>query len=139
MILLYLTSARNSNASPNDRSLLITAIRVAFSISVHFLNRFVKLYAANILKKEALLEASNNLRLLNFETSNQLSDKNMGIGDSTWLVLAEVENEHDTKPFFSAVRKFYLATIKKMLKKFPFGDSLLKDLGVVQPEKKHFL
>ena len=42
-----------------------------------------------------------------------------------------------TKPilFFTAVRNFYLSTLKKMLLKFPFGDSLLKDLGVLQPEK----
>jgi hypothetical protein len=59
----------------------------------------------------------------------------LGIGDGTWIVLAELEDEHDTKPFFSAVREFYLATIQKMLKKFPFGDSLLRDLGVLQPYK----
>ena len=41
----------------------------------------------------------------------------------------------DTQPFFLSVRKFYLATLKKMLQKFPFGDSLLKDLGIVQPNK----
>lgn len=59
----------------------------------------------------------------------------MGIADSTWLALAEIEEEHDTKPFFAAIRKVYLATIKKMLKKFPFGDTLLDDLGILQPEK----
>ena len=46
-----------------------------------------------------------------------------------------LEEEHELKPFFSAVRKFYIASIKKMLSKFPFGDSLLKNLGVLQPEK----
>lgn len=39
------------------------------------------------------------------------------------------------KPFFSAVKQFYLATLKKMFKKFPFGDTILKDLGIVQPNK----
>lgn len=99
------------------------------------MNRLVRLYAANLLKNEAVLEASDQLRLLNFEADNQLSDENLGIGDSTWLVLAQIEEEHDTKPFFSAIRKFYIATIHKMLKKFPFGDSLLHDLGILQPEK----
>lgn len=28
-----------------------------------------------------------------------------------------------------------MATIKKMIKKFPFGDTILKDLGILQPEK----
>ena len=49
--------------------------------------------------------------------------------------ITELEEEHDTKPFFTAVRNFYVASLKKMIQKFPFGDSLLKDLGVLQPEK----
>ena len=59
----------------------------------------------------------------------------MGIGTETWVCVAAFEEERDPKPFFDAVRKFYLATIKKMIKKFPFGDSILKDLGVLQPDK----
>lgn len=89
----------------------------------------------NLLKKDAILKASNNLTHLSFNSSSQLSDENLGVGNDTWLVLAEIEAEHDTKPFFSAVRKFYLATIQKMLKKFPFGDTLLQDLGILQPNR----
>ena len=51
----------------------------------------------------------------------QLSNEHLGIGD-TWVAVAELEQEHDTKPFFWAVRKFYVASLKKMLKKFPFGE-----------------
>ncbi len=40
----------------------------------------------------------------------------------------------NTTPFFEAVKEFYLATLKKMFKKFPFGDTILKDLGI-QPQK----
>ena len=47
----------------------------------------------------------------------------------------ELEAERELKPFFSAVRKFFIASITKMLKKFPFGDSILKDLGVLQPQQ----
>ncbi len=39
------------------------------------------------------------------------------------------------KPFYDAVCSFYLVTIKKMLKKFPFGDSILKDLGIINPDE----
>ena len=52
-----------------------------------------------------------------------------------WVYLSELEETEDTKPFFAAVRKFYIATIRKMTKKFPFDDTLLKDLGILQPEK----
>ena len=54
---------------------------------------------------------------------NQLSDENLGIGTRTWTDLVELETEHDLKPFFSAVRKFYIDTINKMLHKFQFGNS----------------
>ena len=50
------------------------------------------------------------------------------------LKLAELEATHDTAPFFEAVRGFYISSTKKMLNKFPFGDTLLKDLSMLQPE-----
>lgn len=99
------------------------------------MNRLVRLYAANLLKRDAILAASDNLSVLSLEAENQLLDEDLGIGTNTWTHIAELEGEYDTKPFFAAVRNFYLATIKKMLLKFPFSDSLLKDLGVLQPEK----
>lgn len=46
-----------------------------------------------------------------------------------------MEEEHDSKPFFQAVRKFYVVSIKKMIQIFPFGDSLLRDLAILQPNK----
>ncbi len=96
------------------------------------MNRLVRLYAANLMTNDAILEA---MRLLNFDATNQLPDENLGIGDNTWVTLAVVEQEHDTKSFFASIRRFYLSSIKKMLKKFPFGDSLLNDLGILQPNK----
>jgi hypothetical protein len=41
----------------------------------------------------------------------QLSDENLGIGDDTLVLIAELENELDIKPFFTT---FYVATIRKM-------------------------
>ncbi len=97
--------------------------------------RLTKLYAANVLKTDVITSASGNLRLLNLERESQLDDENLGVGIDTWTCIRELEEEHDPAPFFSAVRKFYTASLKKMLKKFPFGDSLLKDFGVLQPDK----
>ena len=96
------------------------------------MNRLVRLYAANLLTNEAILKANDDLTKLDFDENNQLSDENLGIGDSTWVALAQ---EHDTKPLFTSIRKFYLSSIKKMFKKFPFGDTLLNDLGILQPQK----
>ena len=97
--------------------------------------RLVKLYASHLLKPEAITAASDNHSLLNLSHENQLTDENLGIGTETWRSLVELEAERELKPFFSAVRKFFIASITKMLKKFPFGDSILKDLGVLQPQQ----
>lgn len=78
------------------------------------MNRLVRLYAANLLTNEAILKASDDLTKLDFDEKNQLSDENLGIGDNTWVALAEVEQEHDIKPLLTSVRKFYLSSIKKM-------------------------
>ena len=83
------------------------------------MNWLVRLYAANRLKRDAILAAGGNLSLLNLETENQLLDEDLGIGTNTWTNIAELEAELNTKPFFTAVRNVYLATIKKMLQKFP--------------------
>ena len=88
------------------------------------------MYAGNLLKKEVILAAGDNLKNLKL-----VSDEHLGISNDTWAFIAELEEELDPKPFYKAVRRFYLATIQKMLKKFPFGDSFFKDLEILRPSK----
>lgn len=99
------------------------------------MNRLIRLYASNFLTSDTVLEARNNLRNLKFDVDNQLSNEELGIGDETWVSVAVLEETEDTTPFFEAVRCFYIKSTKKMLNKFPFGDTLMKDLSVLQPEK----
>lgn len=98
------------------------------------MNRLVRLYASNFLTSDTILAANDNLRNLEFAEENQVSNEDLGIGTETWMTIAELEATHDTAPFFNAVRAFYVNSTKKMLNKFPFGDTLLKDLSVLQPE-----
>jgi hypothetical protein len=95
--------------------------------------RLTRLYAANLLKEDVIISAGSALDQLSLQADSQLPDENLGIGVQTWKFVAELEEEEDTKPFFNAVRAFYVKTIEKMKKKFPFNDTLLKDLGVMQP------
>lgn len=99
------------------------------------MSRLVRLYASNVLKPESVTAVGEDLSKLSFASANQLADENLGLGDSTWAALSEMEEEFDTKPFYQAVRDFYVASLKKMLKKFPFGDTILKDLGIINPDK----
>ena len=71
------------------------------------------------LKTDSITSVGSNLSLLSLERENQLDDKNLGVGSDTWVSLAELQEEYDLKPFFTAVRNFYVASIKKMLQKFP--------------------
>ena len=45
---------------------------------------------------------------LDFDEANQVSNENLGIGDDTWAILSDLENLHDTTPFFGAIRGFYV-------------------------------
>ena len=101
------------------------------------MNRPVRLYASNLLKADTILAAGDNLSNLTFDSTDQLPDENLGIGNDTWVYISGKEEEWDVKPFYDAVRNFYLATLKKMLKKFPFSDTILKDLGIINPHQVH--
>lgn len=40
-----------------------------------------------------------------------------------------------TPSYFLLVKNFYIVTFWKTTKKFPFNDTLLKELGILQPAK----
>ena len=98
------------------------------------MSRLVRLYASNLLKAETILAAGDDFTKLNFSVEGQLADENLGLGNDLWVHLSSME-EYDPSPFYRAVRGFYVASVQKMLKKFPFGDSILKDLDVINPDK----
>ena len=98
------------------------------------MNQLVRLYASNFLSAETILAASDNLKNLEFDEANQVSNEELGIGHHTWASVSDLEYLHHMTPFFEAVRAFYMSSTKKMLAKFSFGDSLMKDLRIIQPQ-----
>ena len=84
--------------------------------------------------KISILAARNNLKNLNFDVANQVSNEDLGIGDDSWASVSDLKCHHDTTPFIEANRGFYVSSKRKMLVKFPFGDSLMKDLRIIQPD-----
>ena len=97
------------------------------------LSRLVRLYASKLLKPECILAVGNDLSKLNLATCNQVADENFGLDNATWKYLAEMKEKLDPEPFYEAVCHFYVASQKK-LEKFPFADSILKDLGIIIPD-----
>ena len=84
------------------------------------MSRLVCQYASNLLKADVILTAGNDLSTLGLDSEGQAPDENLGIGNDTWVLIAQLKEETDPKPLYRAIRPFYVATIKKMLKKFPF-------------------
>ena len=82
------------------------------------MNRLVRLYASNFLNHETIQSISDNLKNLDFDLVNQLKNEDLGIGDETWASISDLEQLHDTTPFFQAVRAFYVSSTKKMLVNF---------------------
>ena len=72
--------------------------------------RLIRLYAGNVLKKEDIVAGGDDLKGLNLDTASQVDDEHLGIG--AWVSVAAL----DPKPFYSAVRKFYPASLQKMIK-----------------------
>ena len=93
--------------------------------------RLTKIYVVNFLTEEAVCKAGDKIHLVDMDKVTLY--ENLSIGDETWLCISALE-EMDTKPFL-CVKAFYSATLQKFLQKFPFGDTILQDLGIVQPTK----
>ena len=91
------------------------------------MSRLVRLCAGNLLKREVILAAGDKLKELKLDSSSQVLDEHLGIGKDTWISIAALEEELDPKSFYSAVLSFYVATVTKMLNKFPFGNTLMKN------------
>ena len=74
--------------------------------------------------------------------SCQLGDNELGIGTSTRMLLCEPDSADEyigttiEKRFYTSVRLFYECGVTKMLAKFPFKDSTLKDLSLLDPRNR---
>ena len=63
------------------------------------MSRLVHLYAGNLLKREVILAAGDKLKELELDSSSQVLDEHLGFGNDTWISIAALEEELDTKPF----------------------------------------
>ena len=95
--------------------------------------RLTKIYAVNSLTEEAVSKAGDKIHLVDMYKVKLC--ENLSIGYETWLCISTLEEEMDTKPFLLYVKAFYSATLQIFFKKFPFGDTILQDLGILQPIK----
>ena len=106
-----------------------SAVLLSFEIS-----RLTRLYISNFVKLEVIQDAADNLTTLPLTDEILLDNEELGIGTDTWATLTVLQEEMPFTPFFVAVKQLYRRSTEKMLKKFPFGDSLFRDLLVLNPK-----
>ena len=69
------------------------------------------------------------------ELQNQLSDKEMIIGDSTRQVLGNLDSGKQKRALLD-IRKFFNTGVSYLLSNFSFNNEPLKDLGCLHPEHR---
>ena len=82
------------------------------------MNRLVRLYASKFLSDATIFAASDNLKNLDFDEANHVSNEHLGIGGEMWASVSQLEHLHDRAPFFKAIRSFYVVQRRKCLKNF---------------------
>ena len=75
----------------------------------------VCLYASNLLKPEVIIAACDNLGFLNFANEQRLANEKLGLGTDTCAYISQLEEDFDSKPFYSAICHFYVAILMKMI------------------------
>ena len=64
------------------------------------MSRLVRLYASNLLTREAVASVGDNLKNLPFNSESLLDREDIGIGTNTWALISSLEEEHDIAPYF---------------------------------------
>ncbi|XP_048237948.1 uncharacterized protein LOC125372340 [Haliotis rufescens] len=90
-----------------------------------YLAKFVKI---DIIKTHPLTEVPFT------EKDNQLPDSIMAVGIRTREFISRLDDLDLVNRFMKNIRLFYQETVVTMLKKFPFGNEVLKHIGWINPD-----
>lgn len=104
------------------------------------MDRLLRKFLAKFIKVSFIKENNADLTQLPFCSDEaQLPDDLIAVGMSARSYLAEEEENipiATPSRFFLYVRKFYQAVVLKMMKKFPFKDTIIQDLGIIDPRNR---
>ncbi len=109
------------------------------------MDRVLRAFLVKFVQMEHV-KACKNLQELDFaDRELQHGSDRIAVGMPTRTILAQADEEGEENPtitpiqqerFFTSVRAFYEAAVRKMVAKFPFDDPILADLAVLDPRKK---
>ena len=108
----------------------------------HDISQLLRSYLTNFVLPECLADVTlDSIYEFNFcDTAVAVPDSELGIGTGARLLLEEeadsIEGTHQEVAFFAAVREFYKEVVHKMVSKFPFRDSTIRDLSLLDPKNR---
>jgi len=109
------------------------------AILIPKMNRLLRLSIAKFVLW-GVIKSATDLTMGSFaDRSVQLDDGILAVGMAMRTLLAD--NDDDLADsirtrIFNSVRHFYVAIVEKMVKIFPFHDTVLKNLSVLNPDSK---
>jgi len=102
------------------------------------MNRLLRLFMAKF--HQSVIKSATDLTKVSFaDRSVQLVDDILTVGMAIRAMVADSDDDlaDSTRTrIFKSVRHFYVAIVEKMVKIFPFHDTVLKNLSVLNPDPK---
>ena len=108
----------------------------------HDISQLLKSYLTNFVLPKSLADVTlDSIYEFNFcDAAVAVPDSDFGILTATRLLLEEeadsIEGTHQEVAFFAAVWEFYKEVVHKMVSKFPFRDSTIRDLSLLDPKNR---
>ena len=104
------------------------------SFLVQEVHTLIRAWFVNFVKPEIISAGGPDASQIEFTLrDNQLDDEFLHIGDSTWLTVAEIEEEHEKVSFYRSVRNFYVKVADKLLKKLPLNHPVFTNMAFLNP------
>ena len=108
----------------------------------HDISQLLRSYLTNFVRPECHADVTmDSIYEFNFcNGAVAVPDPELAIGTATRLLLEEeadsIEGTGKEVAFFAAVREFYKEAVHKMVSKFPFRDSTIRDLNLLDPKNR---
>ena len=102
----------------------------------------LKAYLLNFVKADVVSTADDITKIEYSYIVNQKVDTELSIGQQCSRYLCTIEDECGPaaiKCFYNSVRKEYIATVDKLLKKFPFNSDMLQAVRLLNPNNRLLL
>ena len=109
------------------------------AILIPEMNRLLRLFMAKFVLMRVIKSATDLTKVFFSDMSVQLDDDILAVGMAMRTMLADSDDDlaDSTRTrIFKSVRYFYVAIVEKMVKIFPFHDTVLKDFSVLNPDPK---